>query len=77
MLALDERGGLAHVLLFRGALGGEEERLSVKLLALLLSISFISPQKGGGDWKNLDEPNFRVTLDHASLWLGALELKGV
>ena len=33
--------------------------------------------EGRGDWKNLDEPNFRVTLDDASLWLGALEIKGV
>ena len=51
MLALDEWGGLAHVLFFRVALGGKEETLSIKLVALLPSISFISPQKGGGTGK--------------------------
>lgn len=57
VLTLDERGGLAHMLLFRGALGGNEERMNIKLVALPLSIIFISLQKLGGHQKKLDEPN--------------------
>lgn len=69
MLALDERGGLAHVLLFRGALGRREETQVIKRAAPLLST------KGGRDQKNPDEPNFRVTLEQASFGPGTLELK--
>lgn len=70
VLALNERGGLAHVLLFWGALGRQKEGL-IKLVSSLFSL-FISSQKVGGQEKNLDKLNLRATIKPAGLGLGAL-----
>lgn len=70
VLALNERGGLAHVLLFWGALGRQKEGLRIKLVSSPLFNLFVSSQKVGGQEKNLDKPNLRAIIKPADL--GAL-----
>lgn len=72
VLALNEGGALAHVLLLRRALAGKEERLRLTLWAPpIFSVSFISPQEAGGHQKNRDEPNFRLPREQASFGAGS------
>lgn len=72
VLALNEGGALAHVLLLRRALAGKEERLRLTLWAPpVFSVSFISPQEAGGHQKNRDEPNFRLPREQASFGAGS------
>jgi hypothetical protein len=70
VLALDERGALTHVLLFWGALE-RERRGTERKTGASLSSAFMSPEKQEGTKIHLDEPNFRVSIIHASLGLGA------
>lgn len=72
VLALNERGGLAHVLLFWGALGRQKEGLRIKLVSSPLFSFFVSSQKVGGQEKTLDKPNLRASIKPAGLGLGAL-----
>ena len=75
MLALDERGGLAHVLLLWGALGRREERPRIELGTLALSSPFTPHRWWEGTGKVWLNQDFGPPYNMLALGLQVLGLK--